>query len=339
MKTLYLHIGVHKTGSTSIQDFLFKNAKLLENQGYFYPTGGSYYHRPSSSQSLLALSLLEKKPSHLSNIIFTKAGCIKDIQKDIEGSRSENIIVSSEHFRHMNSLDQIIELKNVFLPVVDYIKVIVYLRRQDLVVESAWTQKIKTGSLSISFEDYVDYTIDFADKVYDHFDYNGLLENFSKVFGVDNLFVRVFEKGQLHQGCVVMDFLNLIGIKQLKDSIKRLNEAPSIERIEVIRSIVGKVESQEARAAFIRLLKFVPLQLDESKYSLFSNEARENYLRRYKESNAKVAKNFLHREDEVLFYEPCKNLYPVYPGLSNARINEISDVIFSFLGYSKNIKK
>ena len=53
MKTLYLHIGVHKTGSTSIQDFLFKNANLLENQGYFYPKGGSYFHRPSSSQSLL----------------------------------------------------------------------------------------------------------------------------------------------------------------------------------------------------------------------------------------------------------------------------------------------
>ena len=36
-KTIYLHIGMPKTGSTSIQLFLYNNRELLEKQGIFYP--------------------------------------------------------------------------------------------------------------------------------------------------------------------------------------------------------------------------------------------------------------------------------------------------------------
>ena len=37
MKTLHVHIGTPKTGTTSIQNFCVDNEKLLEKQGYCYP--------------------------------------------------------------------------------------------------------------------------------------------------------------------------------------------------------------------------------------------------------------------------------------------------------------
>ena len=37
MKTLHVHIGTPKTGTTSIQNFCVDNEKLLEMQGYCYP--------------------------------------------------------------------------------------------------------------------------------------------------------------------------------------------------------------------------------------------------------------------------------------------------------------
>ena len=40
MKTAYIHIGTHKTGSTSIQDFLFKNRTKLRDRGFLYPLSG-----------------------------------------------------------------------------------------------------------------------------------------------------------------------------------------------------------------------------------------------------------------------------------------------------------
>ena len=36
MKQIFLHIGLHKTGSSSIQETLFRNQNLLKEQGYHY---------------------------------------------------------------------------------------------------------------------------------------------------------------------------------------------------------------------------------------------------------------------------------------------------------------
>lgn len=35
--TCYVHIGLPKTGTTSIQEFLFANHAQLKQQGYLYP--------------------------------------------------------------------------------------------------------------------------------------------------------------------------------------------------------------------------------------------------------------------------------------------------------------
>ena len=37
LKKLILHIGVHKTGSTAIQSFLYRNNTLLNEQGFYMP--------------------------------------------------------------------------------------------------------------------------------------------------------------------------------------------------------------------------------------------------------------------------------------------------------------
>ncbi len=34
---LYLHVGLPKTGTSAIQNFLFQNNKILQEQGVFYP--------------------------------------------------------------------------------------------------------------------------------------------------------------------------------------------------------------------------------------------------------------------------------------------------------------
>ena len=43
MRTLYLHIGSEKTGSTSIQASLSKNAKKISSQGLCFPTLNNRY--------------------------------------------------------------------------------------------------------------------------------------------------------------------------------------------------------------------------------------------------------------------------------------------------------
>ena len=53
MRTIWLHAGIRKAGSTAIQDFLCKNKKKLFESGYYYPTN---FH-PEEKKSLINLEL------------------------------------------------------------------------------------------------------------------------------------------------------------------------------------------------------------------------------------------------------------------------------------------
>jgi len=50
---LYIHIGLHKTGTTSIQNFLTLNENILSKKGYLYPATG----RKGQAQHLLAQAM------------------------------------------------------------------------------------------------------------------------------------------------------------------------------------------------------------------------------------------------------------------------------------------
>ncbi|MBT8232847.1 MAG: hypothetical protein HKO66_13760, partial [Saprospiraceae bacterium] len=80
---LILHIGQQKTGSTSLQSFLFDNYKSLIDKGYLYPKSlGIEYkkqhllfkeHKPSNNngESLKAPLLQEIKDKNASTVIIS----------------------------------------------------------------------------------------------------------------------------------------------------------------------------------------------------------------------------------------------------------------------------
>lgn len=91
-QTLYLHIGFHKTGSTSIQKFLASNKETLENLGYFCPTG---YMDPGAHYGIPAI-LAETKESKIH-----ATACKKDkevVWQQISSTNHSKIILSSETF-------------------------------------------------------------------------------------------------------------------------------------------------------------------------------------------------------------------------------------------------
>ena len=53
-KTLFLHIGHYKTGTTALQIFLERNAKLLAASGFEYPNFWTH----NSKHSAFAFSIL-----------------------------------------------------------------------------------------------------------------------------------------------------------------------------------------------------------------------------------------------------------------------------------------
>ncbi len=329
MKTLYLHIGTHKTASSTLQLFFARNKNRLARSGFYYPVEGSYYLGIENSQSLLSHSLRNARPAYIpKRVNFTRQGCIADIRRDIQNSACENVLVSSEHFSHSATHEEVEAIRSAFSQVVSTIKVIVYLRRQDQRIESGYNQQVKSGLVFAGFREYAEGIL--ADPG-NAFRYDLLLGRFAEVFGEENIIARPFEKGQLHPQGIIFDFLEILGVEPATDFPvpQALNKSLPAEMIEVMRLIGAHFPGIEHRRMFNRFVMSAPLGIDNRPHTFFTDELRNRVLTAFEASNRLVAKKYLGRESGELFRESAKGELPLYEGLSAERLAQISARIWA----------
>lgn len=90
-KNLYIHIGLHKTGSTTLQHFLKINKNVLKKLGYLYAETGLVY----SGHHNFSWNL--KNDSRFKE----QYGCFDKLQLEIDSISVNNIILSSEAFESL----------------------------------------------------------------------------------------------------------------------------------------------------------------------------------------------------------------------------------------------
>ena len=317
MKKVWLHIGTHKTGTTTLQKFFFENKEVLLQRGLYYPTEGSYFYQEGENHSLLAHALRNERPEFLpDNLTFTLEGCVNDIRADIRKSDAPEIVISSEHFSFNSTTEQVERLKRVFDSIASEIHVIIYLRRQDHRIESGYGQMIKRGYRIGSFESFIQWMSSAPDQ---SLDYEKKVKLFADVFGAENVTVRIFEKSQIHPQGLLSDFMNILGISKLTEfkQVQDANISPSTEVLEILRYVNSFYPKVNSRKLFAQLFENLPLDgLDQTRYSLYSEALREKTLDNYRTSNERLARNFLNRQDGRLFHENEKSNAPIYPGLT-----------------------
>ena len=215
--TVYVHIGLHKTGTSSIQAFLRKNKPALLERGYLYPrtgwTAGGHHN--------LAYELLGRKR-------FSEApGRLADLEAEI--ATAPNAILSSEEFEFLE-LAEVRRLKAALGE--REARIVVYLRRQDALIASTYAQQVKMGARMRPFEDYAR-----ASLYNPRFDFSQLLGRWAGVFGKDSLEVAVVSDQTAGQR-LYDDFLGRLGLGEAADlprPPKRMNESPSAAEIEILR--------------------------------------------------------------------------------------------------------
>jgi len=128
---LFLHIGLHKTGSSAIQHGLYGQCDRLESQNYSYP-------RPAEFEAHHKLAFIALRAPGES--FASQRQRFSDAATALrEQATRENVIVSSEMLAEQVDW----HLLPVFREVFEEVKVIIYLRRQDLLFESAYNQRVK----------------------------------------------------------------------------------------------------------------------------------------------------------------------------------------------------
>jgi hypothetical protein len=331
--TLFIHIGLPKTGTTALQTALSASQKLLLENRIYYPNaffwGGHHdiarWLKHGSDDTLLINFFDEMKSGCLENacekVVISSEGFYYPIASEIERDKAT---CSLEIRKNLLRLRQVI-------PEDFNVKIVAYLRRQDLALDSNYNQRVKySHSFTLSPREFLQRTFERFNR-----DYDFLLDAWAEVFGIGNIIVRVYEKGQLPDGTIV-DFLR--NVLQIEDDglIKKVTASSTIENPRLSRDlleykrILNKIYSNQPLMRDQLYLDFLQVsqQMEGATKSgnIFTVEERLEILSKYQEGNERVARKFLGREDGRLFYDPLpdKEKDPPYPGLSVEKSIEIS---------------
>ncbi len=260
-----------------------------------------------------------KREKILTTIAYCKKNSIK------------NLVISAEMlFEREIELPFARELSQI--PGVD-LRVIVYLRRQDYWLESAWTQ---WGYKSKNYVDVHDYIIKRD------CNWLGRVQMWEEAVGRERLVIRCYEKEQLPNG-LISDFLGVIGIDygsyswiEQKDQYRGFKS----EVMEIL--FLNKdfcIDENDNR-----LQVFFEEYFDESYqkqsfegYSFISPKERIMILDKYAESNTLIAREYLKRDDGRLFYEPYPDPEAPWESYKGLTVEEFVPV-FAYLVYNIDMK-
>lgn len=212
-----LHIGMPKTGSSSIQ---FNLSKQVANADFEYVKLS-----PDGNSSQIIYSLFSEQPEFYHG--NQKSGFSKDdligINKNnlrkltgiLKNTKSNMVIISAEDISALTEAE-LNKLKLYLMEYCESVCVIGYVRPFVEYMQSALQQVIKDGLKNF-----------ILDNLYPK--YRDVFEKFDKVFGEDNVVLVKFDHSILLENDVVLDFCHRIGITINLESIVRENQSISLE--------------------------------------------------------------------------------------------------------------
>jgi hypothetical protein len=222
------------------------------------------------------------------------------------------------------------------------IKIVCYLRRQDDYIESLynqWAKGMNTEMYDVIFnnpssENKYRIDEDNAPNIYMaklvngmlNVDYYAHLSKWAEIYGKENINIRIYEKSRLPKGIEHDFFTNVLNF-----------DSGSLEELglyeEINSSMIKDIVEYRTAARLFEMpretydLNDVPalayLSANNKKNILTAKQADE-ILEYYKESNEKIAREYLHRDDGVLFHDKKREEKDDYPGLSVQAAIDIS---------------
>lgn len=296
MKKLYIHVGLHKTGTTGIQALLTVNTKQLAERGVLYPATGriantvEYTADPAYAHHNIPLVTMSGDNSLLHKLI-----------KEIKDSDSHTAVISSEVFMQQfkNDLSNITRLAILR----DYfeVKIVFYLRRQDSLYESVTNQQIKDGHVAPPLN-----TV----KLPPYYNYLTWMNIWEKEFGEGNIIARVYEKGRLEGGSLYADFAGrVLGFKDIDNFIlpvDGLNPRLSGDTLKFKQALnLLDLPGRLKQSSIGLLLQFSQHQNSTNvkafqNHGLLNDGERRAIVERYREMNRDISRKYL-KVDEDLF--------------------------------------
>jgi len=281
-QTVYVHIGQPKTGTSAIQTFLKANRDLLAQQGYVYP-----------------------RKSHLLSWIWSdvsgQEAASRDawncIQKELRAS-NKDFILSNEAISDAVLVNPkcVPELKAMLAPAA--VKIVYYLRRQDLHFESLYRQWVRAEPVTTPFGP--EAIVEMISAGY--YDYAAQVRALEAGFGRENVILRVYDRNNFSGGFLANDFCHAVGLDwQVGFTVPPKTENPSVDArlTDILLAANATMPSLDGELReFKELIQYVgaaTLEGTETKY--FTGAERVAFMERLHEGNRWVARRYFGREE------------------------------------------
>lgn len=228
MRQCILHVGMPKTGTSSIQNYLCRH---LSDPNFLYIHFGEV--NGTRALSTIGLEQPESYWVHRRNRVSPRraarmrARYVKHLARSLRRAQDLNRtpILSGEGCWHLTR-DQFLRLKALIHDGGFDVRVIAYLRPYRSWLESSFQQNVKWGTMRhnplVSPEQGL---------VLRQPDYLRRLDHLAEAFGESNLLIRPFRRRVLEQGCAVRDFCAQLGIDGQGTSVPRSNDGISLDAI------------------------------------------------------------------------------------------------------------
>lgn len=205
---LLLHIGMPKTGTTSLQRALTKARHTLRAQGVLYPESPGLPDHPLLSLSCvgdpdsmprLARPHMRGLPARPRIAIFRD-----ELDREIETAGCDRVIMVAESlWLTLRAADEVQALADFLRPRFRKIDVLAYLRRPDEFAASMYGQTLREGFIRPP-------TLPVAPAGPRPLD--AVLGQWEAAFGPGSVSVRLYERAALKDGDIVRDFADCAGI-------------------------------------------------------------------------------------------------------------------------------
>ena len=293
-RPLAFHIGLQKTGTSSIQVMLAGSQSYLRSQGAFFPNlptedGADRIWRSPFRHNIIASSYADYMSA------FPKLSALQ--RRQFWGALNQGTdmpVLSAEDFSRQR------DFSRFAVPFSPYdLNVVMYVRRQDKFIESLYNQRnkilVSRGDPAFLAGDFLTEGDLFQFVKQENYtpvlNFSRTLDRIAAELSPAKFHVRVFDRACLINGDVCQDFAALFDwdYAQMFQPPKEANG--SISNAELDR--LKRIFDQEGETAAARALSEVNARLAAGEdlsgsYALLQEGTRREVLRQYAESNARL---------------------------------------------------
>jgi len=288
---LILHIGHYKTGTTSIQFFLYKYREiLLEKYKLLYPLSGTPGNKEIFGQVLLAPHYSESSGcdfDEVVNLLINEIASLEPIK----------VCISSEELCAHNATVHLLEKINYLFK---KIIILFYIIRQDIFVEKSYKERLKNIESKI--------TTNFRKSIQEVFNllkYDEIINNIKKVSHPDIQIVpRIYDRTLFPEGNVILDFLSVLGIDETEAMKYKIEMNPSLSHISALALWKINKQFNLRNEESLKVIHYL-LKLDREEGSgplktFFTLDERIEFLERFRESNERLFREWFNSENKFI---------------------------------------